>query len=92
MKFKYQELAVDREYFFTFDPEIYHNNPGPGTWTEMLLEIKIPSTKAIIHRVDVVIVDGKLRWHDYHVRTEFPLISDTARAKAQQLLDNKAFW
>lgn len=92
MKFVYQELHADREYYFTFNNEVYHNEPGPGIWTEMSLEIIKPSSGTKIHRVDVVIVDGKLRWHSYHTRAEHPLISEGARTKAQQLLNNKAFW
>lgn len=88
----YQELWADRRYYFNFDSEVYYNEPGSGTWTEMLLEVEIPSTNSLIHRVPIVIVDGKLRWHHYHTRADYPFISETARAKAQQLLDNKAFW
>lgn len=90
MKFTYQEPEVDREYCFTFDSEVYHNNPGPGTWTEMGLEVKMLSTKIKLFEVSIVIVDGKLRWHEYQKRT--PFISEAAQIKAQKLLDNKVFW
>lgn len=92
MNFVYQELDADREYYFLFDNELYYNNPSPGTWKEMCLEVKIPSSGKKIHRAFVVIKEGKLLWHEYHVRKDHPLISETARAKAQQILDNKAFW
>ena len=94
MKFIYLEEDQDRQYHFTFDNEIYYNSPGPGFWREMLLEVEIISTKTKIHKDYIIIKDkdAKLCWQEHHIRFLDPLISETARKKAQQLLDNKVFW
>jgi hypothetical protein len=96
MKFTYLDLDNQWEYTFDFDDEDWGWGPVDHgflvTVTALGSDYGLTVQKRVqIHRDPVRIVQGYIKWAEYHLREDDPLVSPSARKFAQRLVNLLVF-